>query len=156
MKACLRFAPMLSARPGELSEPETLALGEHLAGCEACQGRLADATALEGMVGQALMAEANARDFSSFVDGVMERVGAEDPTGLLVRAARFFRRHRALAVGTAFAPLAALALIVYLARDGGPNAGDVEILAVGRGTMVLETREGPVILLGEPSEPEGS
>ena len=74
MKDCLRYAPMLGAREGELDAAERSALAGHLAGCDACRARLADLAALEGMVGEALMREAARRDFAGFADQVMARV----------------------------------------------------------------------------------
>ena len=53
--------------------------------------------------------------------------------------------------------LAALGLIVYLSSgDAGPQAGDVEVVAEGRAPMVLTTQDGPVVLLGDPSDGDGT
>lgn len=154
---CVRFAPMLGARPGELSAAEEAAFHAHLAGCEACQGRLADAAATEGLLAQALLDEAARVDFAPFVDQVMARV--ERPRGLR-GALRWVRRHKAVAAFTALAPtLAGLGLILYLSgngRDAGPRAGDVEVISEERAAVVLTTAEGPVVLLGDPVKPEGS
>ncbi len=153
MNACARYAPMIGARPGELPEEEARGLAEHLAGCEACLARLADEEALSGMLSQALLDEANRRDFSTFADGVGERMGGLRPSTTL-RLRAWARRHRAAAAVSALAPaLAALALIVYLGRAGAPEAALVEVTAEGRGAILLETSEGPVVLLGDP---EGS
>ncbi len=155
--ACLRFAPMLGARPGELAAADQEALHAHLGGCDACQARLADAVALGTALAESLQAEAARVDFAPFVDQVMARV--ERPAG--VRG--FFgwlRSHRLVAATSALAPtLAALGLIVYLSRGGSepaPMAGDVEVTAVGRATMVLSDEDGPMVLLGDPTDPEGS
>ena len=68
----------------------------------------------------------------------------------------FFRRHRALAVGTALAPtLAAAALIVYLELRGGGAPG-IEVVSEQYAPMVIETDDGPLILLGGADEPEGT
>lgn len=154
---CVRFAPMLGARPGELSAAEEAALHAHLAGCDACQGRLADAAATEGLLAQALLDEAARVDFAPLVDQVMARV--ERPRGLR-GALRWVRRHKAVAAFTALAPtLAGLGLILYLSgagRDSGPRAGDVEVISEERAAVVLTTAEGPVVLLGDPVKPEGS
>lgn len=155
--ACLRFAPMLGARPGELPAADEAALHEHLAGCDACQARLADAAALSGALAEALAAEAARVDFAPFVDQVMARV--ERPGG--VRSfLRWLRGHRLVAATTALAPtLAALGLIVYLSRGGtepSPMAGDVEVTAVGRATVVLQDADGPVVMLGDPTDDEGT
>ena len=76
MTPCLRFAPMIGARPGELSEEDARALADHLATCEACQARLADEEALSGLLSEGLLAEANRRDFSTFADEVLARIPA--------------------------------------------------------------------------------
>jgi len=152
MKDCVRYAPMLGARQGELDAAERAALEGHLAGCAACQARLADERALEGMVGEALMREAARRDFADFADQVMARVERRRAGPL--RA--FFRRHRALAVGTALAPtLAAAALIVYLELRGGGAPG-IEVISEQYAPMVIETDDGPLILLGDDDDSEGT
>jgi len=152
--ACLRFAPMLSARKGELPAADEGALHEHLAGCDACQARLADGEVVGGMVAEALLAEAAKVDFAPFVDQVMARVEPGGVRGFL----RWLRRHKAVAAAAGLAPtLAALGLIVYLSGgDAGPQAGDVELVSEGRSATVLTTQDGPVVLLGDPSEPEGT
>ena len=164
MTTCLRFAPMIGARPGELSGEDASALAEHLASCDACQGRLADGEALSGMLSEALMGEANRRDFSSFSDEVLARIpglgraGSRPASrgGTFAPILGWVRRHRLLAAASALAPtLAALALIVYLGRVNTPEGAPVEISSEGHSTMVLETSEGPVVLLWDP-EPEGS
>jgi anti-sigma factor RsiW len=154
---CTRFAPMLGARPGELSAAEERALQTHLAGCDACQGRLADAVATEGMVAEALLSEAARVDFAPFVEQVMARV--ERPRGLR-GALRWLRRHKVITALGALAPtLAGLGLIVYLSTgrpEVAPQAGEVELVSEGRAPVVLTTDEGPVVLLGDPASPEGS
>jgi anti-sigma factor RsiW len=162
MTVCLRFAPMIGARPGELIFEEASALAEHLASCDACQGRLADEEALSGMLPEALLAEANRRDFSAFSDGVLARIpalasAARPPrSGILAPILGWVGHHRLLAAASALAPtLAALALIVYLGQGNAPEGAPVEVSSEGRSTMVLETSEGPVVLLGD-LEPEGS
>jgi anti-sigma factor RsiW len=179
MTACRRFAPMIGARPGELTDEEATALAEHLASCDACQARLADERAVSGMLSEALMAEANRRDFSSFSDGVLARIPAygaaregalhgERATpsrelsprpagrGLLSPLLSWVRHHRLAATASALVPtLAAAALILYLGRGNGPEPASVILSAEGRAATVLETSDGPVVLLGDP-EPEGS
>jgi len=108
MTACVRFAPMIGARPGELSDQEAAALAEHLATC------------------------------------------------VLASIVSWARHHRLAAAASALAPtLAAAALILYFDRASTPEPAWVDVSAEGRGTMVLETNDGPVVLLGDP-EPEGS
>jgi hypothetical protein len=68
------------------------------------------------------------------------------------------RAHRAAAAASALAPtLATAALIVYFSWSGAPVplAGEVEVVAEGRAPMVLQTSEGPVVLLGDPG-PDGT
>jgi anti-sigma factor RsiW len=150
---CLRFAPMLSARPGELPSADEAALHEHLAGCDACQARLADGEVVGGMVAEALLAEAARVDFAPFVDQVMARVEPGGVRGFL----RWVRRHKAVAAAVGLAPtLAALGLIVYLSSgDAEPQAGDVEVVAEGRTATILTTQDGPVVLLGDPADSDG-
>ncbi len=74
MNACLRFAPMIGSREGELPGEEARALAGHLAECPRCRAMAADAAATEGLLRDALLAKANARDFGPFVDQVMARV----------------------------------------------------------------------------------
>ena len=171
MTACARFAPMIGARPDELSPEEETALADHLATCDACQARLADEEALSGMLSAALTAEASRRDFSSFSDEVLARIpeyaaraAAEAPAaplhtraGVLAHVLSWARQHRLAAAAAALAPtLAAAALILYLDRSSvAPEPALVDVSAEGRGAMVLETSDGPVVLLGDP-EPEGS
>jgi anti-sigma factor RsiW len=154
MRDCVRFAPMIGARPGELSDEEARRLADHLALCEACQARLEDEEALSGMLPQALLEDANRRDFSAFADEVMGRIGAsERGAGLFSRLGRWARRHRAAAAFSALAPaLAALAVVVYLDRAATPEPMVVEVSAEGRAPILLETSEGPVVLLGGRTE----
>lgn len=148
MKACVRFAPMVGARAGDLSEEETVSLAEHLATCEACQARLADEEALSGMLPEALMAEANQRDFSTFADEVMARVERE--RGILPQLIDWVRRHRAAAFASAFAPAAlAVALVLYLGAGSRPEQhATFEVSSEQGGATVLETSDGPVVLIG--------
>ena len=74
MKDCVRFAPMFGARAGELTAGESKALELHLQDCRTCRATAADFAAMDGLVGEALQARANARDFAPFVDQVMARV----------------------------------------------------------------------------------
>jgi anti-sigma factor RsiW len=173
MKACARYAPMLGARAGELSDEETRGLADHLATCEACQARLADEEATSGLLSSALMDEANRRDFSTFSDEVLARIpeygtqkapvhpersaeGAKS-RGLLTTLADWARHHRAAAAISALAPtLAAAALLMYFASGSPPaETAAVEVHAEGRTATVLETSDGPMVLFGD-GEPEGS
>jgi anti-sigma factor RsiW len=146
---------MLGARPGELSEADARDLAEHLATCDDCQARLADEVALSGMLGDALMAEASRRDFTTFSDGVLARI----PEYRSPRRgfADWVRHHRLIAAAGALAPaLAALALVVYVGRSQGPgDEAALQVSAEGRAATVLDTSEGPVVLLGD-DEPTGT
>ena len=166
---CARWAPMIGARPGELPTEESSAFAEHLAACDACQARLADEEALSGLLPEALMAEANRRDFSTFADGVLARIPeyAAAPVRAPLRSAArdwagglraWIGQHRLAAAFSAFAPaLAAAALVLYLGQASAPSdAAPYDVVAEGRGATVLDTAEGPVVLFGDPEEPEGT
>jgi anti-sigma factor RsiW len=142
--ACVRFAPMIGSLPGELAASDAEALARHLETCETCQALAADLAATDGLVKDGLLARANARDFSGFVDGVMARVDRAERPGLL----GFLRRHRAAAAAGLVPVLAALAAIVYLRLEGGQGtAGTFELSSIGEATTVLQTADGPVVLL---------
>ncbi len=178
MKDCVRFAPMMGAHPGELSDEETRALAEHLASCDACQAWLADAEAISALLPDALLAEANRRDFSTFSDEVLARIpeyrvsarperrpahpersgeaaeseGGREPS-ILARLGSWARHHRAAAVASVLAPAAAaIAIVVYFGHGSPPEQhAAIEVISEGHGTMVLETNEGPVVLIGNGS-----
>ena len=157
MSTCLVFAPMIGARKGELNPLEAEALSEHVAACAACQARLADEEALLGLLPEALLAEANQRDFGTFSDEVLARIPAFAPArpGRLVALARWARRHRVLAASALIPTLAALSFLVYLGLGAPEPPALVEVVAEGRSATVLETSDGPVVLLGN-EEHEGS
>lgn len=157
-KDCIRFAPLIGSREGELPAEDAKALAAHLAGCETCRALAADVAATDGMVADALMRSANSRDFSAFADGVMERLGLEQapaaaeagrarPGGILA----WIRGHRARAAAAALVPvLAALLALVYVRLEGGPGpAALMELSSEGEATTVLQTADGPVVLLQE-------
>lgn len=148
MKDCVRFAPMLDAREGELSREDAAALAAHLDACDRCRAAKADLEATAGLVADALMARANARDFAPFVDQVMARVEAAEPrrTGLLA----WFTLHRRAVFAWALPFVAAAAVLMYVRRDGGSREiAQLEVSTEGDATMVLETSDGPVVLLSE-------
>jgi anti-sigma factor RsiW len=158
VRDCARLAPLLGARPGELDSAQARAVESHLATCERCRLASADLAVTDGLVRDGLIQKANARDFAPFVDQVMARVAKAGPAPtqpVPERAPRGLRAwvagHRR-AVGAALAPLmAAAALIVYV-RLQGERPGEVamlELASEGDVTMVLQTSEGPVVLLGE-------
>jgi anti-sigma factor RsiW len=156
---CAGAGPLLGSRPGELDPAEEALLRAHLSTCEACRARHADLVALSGLVADGLLAEAARRDLSGLADGVMARIPASawkgGAVGPLDRLRAFFRRHRVLATASALAPaLAALALYLYIGRtDGGaPVELSVQVTSEDLAAVVLETSDGPVILVGEGSE----
>jgi anti-sigma factor RsiW len=166
MKGCIRFAPMIGAREGELTHEEAGALAAHLEACPACQALAANVAATEGLLAEALLARANARDFGPFVDQVMARVGA----GAGVRSGRAparagflgsllsgLRAHWvATSTASALAILAAVAAFMYVHRDveQPEQLASIEISLEG-GNTVLQTSDGPVVLI-EPDDDSGS
>jgi anti-sigma factor RsiW len=159
VRECALVAPTLEARDDELSAEERALRAAHLEGCHGCRARQADLEATGGLVGEALLAEAARRDFAPFVDAVMDRIGAAERRrrGVLGGVLGWARRHRVAAAATALAPtLAAIALIMYVASPGtaAPFAV-VEVVAEDTAPMVLQTSEGPVVLLGE-DDPSGT
>ncbi len=162
MRDCIRFAPMIGARPGELRPDEARALEAHLSACPSCRAFSADAAATEGLVARALAERAAARDFAPFVDEVMSRVsaasggrGASSAAAGPARASGilgFIGRHRRAAAATLAPVLAALAVIVYVRVHGGDETTEVaavEISAEGEVTTILETADGPIVLLAQ-------
>ena len=92
----------------------------------------------------------------------MARVGRapERPPAALLA---WLSHHRRAAAATLAPVLAALAVIVYVRLDGG--RGEIALLELsseGEVTTVLQTSDGPVVLLArrepdrEPAAPEGS
>jgi anti-sigma factor RsiW len=142
---------MVGARQGELAPDEARALEAHLAGCDGCRALAADVAATEGLVSEALMAAANARDFAPFVDEVMARVGAGRPERRGVLG--WLGRHRRLLAATLAPALAALAVIVYVRHEGaGPERiALLEVASEGDATTILQTSDGPIVLLVEES-----
>jgi anti-sigma factor RsiW len=147
MTDCLRYAPMIGSREGELGPDEARGLAAHLAACPACRARAAAFAATEGLVAEALLARAAGRDFAPFVDGVMERIAARrlSPLGRLRGWLGAHRRSAGLAA--AVPVLAAAALVVYVRSDR--PAALVELDAVGNVSIVLRTEDGPLVLLGD-------
>lgn len=149
MKDCIRFAPMIGSRPGELTPADADGLAQHLLACASCQTLAADFAVTDGLVNEALLAQANARDFSGFVDGVMARVDRAERPGIL----GWFRRHRAAAAAGVVPVVAALAFLVYFRIEGGPGpAAMLELSSEGEATTVLQTADGPVVLLDDEAD----
>ena len=166
MKGCIRFAPMIGAREGELTHEEAGALAAHLEACPACQALAANVAATEGLLAEALLARANARDFGPFVDQVMARVGAgagvrpgraPARAGFLGSLLGGLRAHWvATSAASALAILAAVAGFMYVHRDveQPEQLASIEISLEG-GNTVLQTSDGPVVLI-EPDDDSGS
>ena len=161
MKDCVRYAPMLGAREGELTPDERRALDAHLEACAGCRATAAELAALDGLVGESLMARANARDFAPFVDQVMarvaprqardERVGSRAPERTRRNFLGWLFAHPRFAIASAVPVVAAIALLVYVRGSSGVS-GEVaffEMATEGDVTMVLQTKDGPVVLLDD-------
>jgi len=155
--SCTSYRPLIGSREGELSPAERGALEVHLAGCDGCRAWAAHLAATEGLVSEALLAAASRRDFAPFVDQVMARVEGERPGSWLERLKRAMRLHPRLVVGSALAPLvAALALVMYVEyRPGGDlaDARSLEVSAEGRATTIIQSSDGPLVLLDDDDEP---
>jgi hypothetical protein len=97
-------------------------------------------------------------DFSGFVDGVMERVEASRRPAVLGRWRRFWNEHRVLALGGAIAPAAAAAaLVLYLAQPAGDALlAAVDVSSEDGTAMVIQTDQGPVVLLGDSDDDSGT
>lgn len=153
MRDCVHFAPMIGARAGELTAGEGKALEAHLSACAACRAIARDAALTDGLVGEALLARANARDFAPFVDEVMARVAARfsAPGGRGWWA--WMTRHRRAAAATLAPVLAALAVIVYVRlHSGRGEIAMLELTSEGEATTILQTQDGPVVLLNEEND----
>lgn len=145
MNECVRHAPMIGSREGELTEEQALSLAAHLEGCARCQAYVREAQATEGLVAKALLARAAERDFAPFVDQVMARIGDAAPHrgGVLG-----WLRHHWKGTLAALAPaLAAAAVIVYVRLEAPDQLAMMELSSEGDVTTVLQTTDGPVVLL---------
>ena len=83
-----------------------------------------------------------------------ERSGAESKgEGWLVPLGRWVRHHRVAAAASVLAPaMAAAALVVYLGVGGTAPEPNVDVSSETGGAMVLETKDGPVVLFGDQGE----
>ncbi len=144
MTGCEKYAPMIGSFEGELTPEEARALEGHLATCERCRAIAADLAATEGLVSEALLARAATRDFAPFVDQVMARVAPPQRTSVL----DWLLGHRRVLAGVLVPGLAAAALFVYVSRSGGrPEIALLEVAAEGEAVTVIQTSEGPIVLL---------
>jgi anti-sigma factor RsiW len=155
MSECTHNAPMLTARPGELTAIEESELGRHLEACVHCRAQRALFLATEGLLAEGLLAKAAERDFAPFTDAVMARVSRRHN-----RRGRLFdwvSHHRVRAALSALAPtFAAAALVVYF---HGPTTDDTpaphhlfELTSECGVSTVLKTEQGPVVLMGDDGD----
>jgi anti-sigma factor RsiW len=163
MKPCVRFAPMIGSRPGELPAEDARALAAHLETCPDCRALSASLAATDGLLAEALLARANARDFAPFVDQVMARVGPS----LAARPRRASARPSVLATlrehwryAVAAGGLAAVLAGVFAFRYVHGQVEEPERIAslqieLQGGSTVLQTSDGPVVLLA-PDDDTGS
>ena len=158
MKDCLRYVPLIGAREGELSSPEAESLAGHLATCASCRALQAELAAVDGLVAEGLLGAANARDFAPFVDEVMARIGAPAGRAASPQGVLAWLRHHWRGAAATFAPVvAALALFLYVRWDGGVGqVAALELSSEGNVSTVLQTKDGPVVLIDDDDPPEGS
>lgn len=157
MSDCIRYAPMLTARPGELPAADAAALERHVAGCVRCRAQRTVFLAADGLLAEGLLAKAAERDFAPFTDAVMARV-----TRRHSRRGRLFdwaSHHRVRAALSALTPaFAAAALVVYF-HGPGPDATPphhlFELTSECGVTTVLKTDQGPVVLMGDDDDGDG-
>jgi len=154
--ACTSYRPQIGSREAELTPEARSALEAHLAGCDGCRGWAARLAATEGLVSEALLAAASRRDFAPFVDQVMARIEGERPVPFLERLLGAVRLHPRVVVGSALAPLlAALALVLYVEYRPGGDLADarmLEVSAVGRATTIIQSSDGPLVLLDDDDD----
>lgn len=146
---CIRYAPMIGAREGELSAEEARALAAHLDACDACAARALDLAATDGLVAEGLMARAAERDFAPFVDEVMARIAHEAPARRGVLS--WLRKHWRGTAAALTPAVAALAVFLYV-RWESSQPGEMALLefsSEGNVSTVIQTSDGPVVLLDD-------
>jgi anti-sigma factor RsiW len=158
MSECTHYAPMLTARPVELSAEEAAALARHLDACVDCRAQRAVFLATDGLLAEGLLAKAAERDFAPFTDAVMARVGRRHTAQ--GRLFDWISHHRVRAAISALAPaFAAGALVVYFhgaTPDAVPSPHHLFEMTSDCGvTTVLKTEQGPVVLLGDDDGDDG-
>ena len=165
MRSCVRYAPMIGSREGELPEDEARALAAHLEVCPTCRTIAAELTATEGLLGDALLRRANSRDFAPFVDQVMAKVAARprlafgrEPAPRRPSLLAFLRGHWRLTATAAVVVvgiLAAVSTFLYVHRsvEQPEELAALEVDLEG-GNIVLQTSDGPVVLI-EPDDETG-
>jgi anti-sigma factor RsiW len=153
MAECTTYRPMIGSRDGELEPAEAAALQAHLAGCGGCRRFAADVAATEGLLAEALEGAAARRDFAPFVEGVLARIAAGRPPTLLERLQRAMRLHPRLVIGGALAPLVVATALAVLVQSRSTNdvadAQSLEFHGEGRATTVIQSSDGPVLLLDD-------
>jgi anti-sigma factor RsiW len=151
MSECIRIAPMLTARPGELSVEDAEAVERHLDTCIECRAARGTFLATEGLLAEGLLARAAERDFAPFTDAVMARVGRRHSAR--GRLFDWVSHHRVRAALSAIAPaFAAAALVVYFHGASPVPAQSPHLFELTSDcgvTMVLKTEQGPVVLMGD-------
>lgn len=165
MKSCVRFAPMIGSRPGELPDEDVRALASHLETCSSCRALAASFAATDGLVAEALLSRANERDFAPFVDEVMAKVSrrpfgrAQPAHGRSVLGVLQQRWKVMVAAAAAAVVLAAAASFMYggkhVVAEEPERLASLEIELSGEGSIVLQTSDGPVVLLA-PDDDTGS
>ena len=156
MNACLRYAPIIGSREGELSAEDSRALAVHLADCPSCGAMAAEVAATEGLLRDALLAKANARDFGPFVDQIMARVEAPEtrrrrPRGWTAGLAVLRARWRWFTLGTIAVVVAVSAFMYVHHEEAMPEQLAALEIDLEGGSTVLQTADGPVVLL-EPDD----
>lgn len=155
MSECTRYAPMLTARPGELSPADEGGLAAHVTACERCRARRALFLATDGLLAEGLLAKAAERDFAPFTDAVMARVARRHS-----RPGRVFdwvSHHRVRAALSALIPtFAAALLVVYVqwpsAETTPPPHHLFEMTSECGVSTVLKTEAGPVVLMDDDDD----
>jgi hypothetical protein len=87
----------------------------------------------------------------------MARISAARPPGLLERLVRALRLHPRLAAGGALIPLLAAALAIYVHTRSGSEVADLQSLELhgeGRATTIIQSSDGPVLLLDDDDNGE--
>lgn len=144
---------------GELSPPERQAVDRHLAGCEACAGRVADLRATSGLTRVGLEMLAEEADFSGFAQKVMSQLTPEKPPlwerlGIAVTELFTYQRWQ-LATGLAVALLAVLAAAGWLLKPAPPAGYGSPLVAVQSvdtdqgaqvAPVVMKTQQGDAII----------
>jgi anti-sigma factor RsiW len=156
MSECSRYAPMLTARPGELEPAQVEALERHLDACIDCRATRGTFLATEGLLAEGLLAKAAERDFAPFTDAVMARVARRH--NARGRLFDWVSHHRVRAALSAMAPaFAAGALVVYFqgATPTAPAQSPHHLFEMTSDcgvTLVLKTEQGPVVLMGDDGD----